>query len=95
MPVSPVSRQADVDDHARDLAAALHLIAHGTGDEKVRFIAEHDADWFVDHVLNWDVDYVDRDETAARPAINRELLDATIARIALRDRTFPALRASA
>ena len=29
-----------VSSHSRELAEALHLIAHGTGDEKVRFIAE-------------------------------------------------------
>jgi hypothetical protein len=93
MPVSPVSRPSS--DHARELADALQLIAHGTADEKVRYIAERDADWFVDHVLDWDVDYVDRDAAAARPVIDRAMLDRAIARIALRDRTFPALQASA
>jgi hypothetical protein len=65
---------------------ALQLIAHATADEKIRWIAERDADWFVDHVLNWDVDYVDRDVTGPpQSRINRELLDCAIARIALRD----------
>lgn len=89
MPVPPVSPSTD---HARELADALQLIAHGSPDEKVRFIAERDADWFVDHVLDWNVDYVDRDATRARPAIDRAMLDCAIARLALRDRTFPALR---
>lgn len=93
MQVSSHSRTAP--DHAGELAAALHLIAHGHPDEKVRFIAERDPDWFVDHVLNWDTDYVDRDEAAPRPTPAREMLDRSIARIALRDRTWPALQASA
>ena len=93
MPASPVSRPSS--NHAGELAEALQLIAHGSADEKVRYIAERDADWFVDHVLDWDVDYVDRDAAAARPVIDRAMLDRAIARIALRDRTFPALQASA
>lgn len=81
-------------DHERELAEALHLIAVGDGDEKVRYIAERDPDWFVDHVLS--VDYVDRDETTPTTSpVDRRLLDQAIARIALRDRTFGALRASA
>lgn len=90
-PATPTSS-----DHVRELAEALQLIAHGTGDEKVRYIAERDADWFVEHVLDWNVDYVDRDETVPqRRTIDRELLDTMVARVALRDRTFPALQASA
>lgn len=94
MQVSPTSHQPV--DHARELADALHLIAHGSADEKIRYIAERDADWFVDHVLDWDVSYVDRDAAPApRPRLDRVVLDRAVARIALRDRTFPALRASA
>lgn len=75
--------------HAAELAAALHLIAHGSGDEKVRYIAERDPDWFVDNVLA--VDYVDRDEIMPVPGrMDRSLLDSAIARIALRDRTHAA-----
>jgi hypothetical protein len=90
---TPDTRSA-APDHASELAAALQLIAHGSGDEKVRYIAERDPDWFVSHVLNWDeVDYIDRDETAPPTTrIDRRLLDESIARIALRDRTWPALR---
>ena len=94
MQVSPTSRPTD--EHAAALADALHLIVHGTADEKVRYIAERDADWFVDHVLDWNVDYVDRDAAAPpRPQIDCVVLDRAIARLALRDRTYPALRASA
>jgi hypothetical protein len=83
-----------VSSHARELADALHLIAHGDADEKVRFIAERDPDWFVDHVLS--VDYTDRDAVAPESGrIDRRMLDAGIARIALRDRTFDAMRVSA
>lgn len=93
MQVSSHSR-ATAPEHDRELAAALHLIAHGTADEKVRYIAERDPDWFVDHVL--DIDYTDRDAVSPESGrINRQVLDASIARIALRDRTFSALRASA
>ena len=96
MQVSSHSRTARpaASDHERALAEALHLIAHADGDETVRYIAERDPDWFVDHVLA--VDYVDRDEASPTTArIDRRLLDQAIARIALRDRTFGALRASA
>lgn len=96
MQVSSNSRATNpsASGHARELADALHLIAHGDADEKVRYIAERDPDWFVDHVLS--VDYVDRDETAPSTGrIDRRLLDQAIARIALRDRTFPALQATA
>lgn len=94
VPSQPRPVPTGTSEHARELAEALQLIAHGTADEKVRYIAERDADWFVDHVLS--VDYVDRDEVAPqRRPIDRELLDAAVARLALRDRTFPALRASA
>ncbi len=75
-----------VTSHSRELVEALQLIAHGTGDEKVRYVAERDPDWFVDHLLS--VDYVDRDETSAGPAagrIDRRLLDQSIARIVLRE----------
>jgi hypothetical protein len=83
-----------VASHSRELAEALHLIAHGTGDEKVRYIAERDPDWFVDHVLS--IDYTDRDACEPETGrIDRRLLDQSIARIALRDRTFAALPASA
>ena len=69
---------------ARDLVDALQLIAHGSGDEKVRFIAERDPDWFVDHVLS--VDYTDRDAVSPESGrIDRRMLDAGIARIALRE----------
>jgi hypothetical protein len=80
---------------AAELAAALHLIAHGTGNEKVSYIAERDPDWFVDHLLV--NDYVDRDTAAPESGVRveRALLDQSIARIALRDRTFDALRATA
>lgn len=83
-----------VTPHARELADALHLIANGTADEKARFIAERDPDWFVDHVLS--VDYTDRDAVAPESGrIDRRVLDESVARIALRDRTFAALPASA
>ncbi len=83
-----------VSSHARELAEALRLIAHGTADEKVRFIAERDPDWFVDHVLS--VDYTDRDAVAPESGrVDRRMLDSGIARIALRDRTFDALPISA
>jgi hypothetical protein len=94
-----------VSSHSRALTAALHLIAHGTADEKVRFLAERDPDWFVDHVLS--IDYTDRDAVEPRSGrIDNQMLDAGIARVALRDRTveplpttaeftFGALRASA
>jgi hypothetical protein len=80
---------------AAELAEALQLIAHGTGDEKIRFIAERDPDWFVDNLLV--NDYVDRDVAAPESGVRveRALLDRSIARIALRDRTFSALRATA
>lgn len=82
-------------DRAREFAEALQLIAYGTADEKAHWIAERDADWFVDHVLSFNVDYVDRDEVPApRPGINRELLDRGVARLALRDRTITPLRAA-
>lgn len=88
--------RSSASDHERELAEALSLIAHGTGDEKVRYIAERDPDWFVDHVLDWTVDHVDRDATEPpRRATDRAVLDSVIARIALRDRTFDALPASA
>lgn len=96
MQVSSHSRstQSAASVHERELAEALHLIAHGDADVKVRYIAERDPDWFVDHVLS--VDYVDRDEaTPTAGPIDRRMLDQAIARIALRDRTFGALRASA
>lgn len=81
-------------EHERELAEALHLIAHGSGDEKVRYIAERDPDWFVDHVLS--VDYTDRDAVEPESGrIDRRMLDCSIARIAIRDRTFGALRVSA
>jgi hypothetical protein len=32
-------------------AEALRLIAHGTNDDKLRFITERDPDWFVHQVL--------------------------------------------
>lgn len=80
---------------AADLAAALQLIAHGSGDEKIRYVAERDPDWFVDNLLS--NDYVDRDAAAPESGVRveRALLDQSIARIALRDRTFNALRATA
>lgn len=66
------------------LAVALELIAHGSAEEKVRFIAAHDPDWFVDHVLQWSVSDVDRDEVAPpRRATDRDVLDQSIARITL------------
>lgn len=93
MSLTSNSRTAPASDrHARELAEALHLVAHGTLDEKVRFIAERDPDWFVDHVLT--ADYVDRDETAPGPRVDARVLDAAVARLALRDRTFPALRSA-
>ena len=96
MQVSSHSRTAQpaASEHERELAEALHLIAHADADVKVRYIAERDPDWFVDHVLS--VDYIDRDEASpAASPIDRRVLDQAIARIALRDRTFGALRASA
>ncbi|MEO6866975.1 MAG: hypothetical protein ABI200_03045 [Gaiellales bacterium] len=76
-----------------ELVAALELIANGTGDDKVRYIAERDPDWFVDHVLQWDVDYVNRDEpTTPTRTIDRELLDRSIAKLALQKRATFALR---
>jgi hypothetical protein len=86
----PASTSTTSADHARELAAALQLIAQADGDEKIRWIAERDPDWFVDHVLS--VDYTDRDAIEPEHGrIDRRLLDQAIARIALRDRTFPAL----
>ncbi len=93
--MQPMPQPPAAFDRTRELADALQLIAFGTADEKARYIAERDADWFVDHVLNFATDYVDRDAVdAPRPAINREMLDRGIARLALRDRTFTALRAA-
>ncbi len=83
-----------VTSHARELADALHLIAHGNADQKARYIAERDPDWFVDHVLA--VDYTDRDAVAPESGrIDRRVLDESIARIALRDPAFAALPMSA
>lgn len=90
MSLTSNSRSAGPDPHARELAEALRLVAHGTPDEKVRFIAQRDPDWFVDHVLA--ADYVDRDEVAPTPRVDARVLDAAVARVALRDRTYPALR---
>lgn len=70
------------------LADALQLIATGSGDEKVRWIAARDPDWFVDHVLS--IDYTDRDAVAPQNGrMDRQLLDQTIARIALSSRLTP------
>ena len=86
MQTTPHPRRTENDDE-RSLADALHLIARGSADEKVRFIAERDPDWFVDHVLNWESDYVDRDELLPpRRATDRDVLDQAIARIVLRAR---------
>jgi hypothetical protein len=79
-----------------ELALALQLIAHGTADEKVRYIAERDPDYFVDHVLDWSVDYVDRDEVEARPRpTDRAVLDRVIARIAVREAPVATVRGAA
>lgn len=87
---------APVTDHAVELATALQLIAHGSADEKVRYIAERDADWFVDHVLNWETSYVERDVSdPPRLRLDGAMLDRAVARLALRDRTFPALELGA
>jgi hypothetical protein len=89
-----LATRSSASDHERELADALHLIAHASADEKVRFVAERDPDWFVDHVLS--VDYTDRDAVSPESGrIDRRMLDQAIARIALRDRTFAALRARA
>jgi len=75
---------------ATELAAVLQLIASGSGDDKLRYIAANDPDWFVDHVLA--VDYVDRDETApTQGRMDRAMLDAAIAKIALRAAAFDAI----
>ena len=81
----------------RALAAALQLIAHGSADDKVRYVAERDPDWFVDHVLGWgDAPDLDRDATApAQRVADRRMLDAAIARIAIRDRVDLPLRETA
>lgn len=69
---------------ADEAVAALELIATGTVAEKLRFIAQHDADLFVDHVLEWRVSYADRDVTSPTPApTDAAALDAFIARLAI------------
>jgi hypothetical protein len=64
-------------------ADALNLIASGSGDEKVRWIAERDPDWFVDHLLRHTLVLYPYEPEGGR--IDRRLLDQAIASIALRD----------
>lgn len=80
MQVPPVESSARPDE--RELVTALQLIARGSADDKLRYIASRDPDFFVDHVLG--VDYADRDVTApAATPTDRAVLDAVIARISL------------
>lgn len=63
---------------------ALELIAHGSTQQKLSFIAAHAPEELDDHLFDWNVDYVDRDSVApiaSKAAGTR--LDAVIARIAL------------
>lgn len=75
----------------RPFAEALNLIASGTGDDKVRWIAEHDPDWFVDRMLH--TAFRQREGAQLQlGAIDRDVLDQAIASIALRDGTTVPLR---
>lgn len=94
MQAQTASRSDAPANPTRAFADALNLIASGSGDDKVRWIAERDPDWFVDHVLR--IDYTDRDAVLpAHQRIDRRLLDQAIASIALRDGTWMPLRQSA
>ncbi len=76
MPVTPRSPLAAFSD-------ALNLIASGTMDEKVHWIAEHDPDWFVAHVLSHTLGIADSAERGVR--LEERLVDQAVAAIALRD----------
>lgn len=87
----PAARATSPAHPVRAFTEALNLIASGSGDDKVRWIAERDPDWFVDQVLR--IDYTDRDAVAPRQGrIDRRVLDQAIASIALRDATHVPLR---
>jgi hypothetical protein len=72
------------DTPAQDVArAALELIERGSIEEKLRFIAAHDAELFVAHVLDWRISYADRDPAAPWPSpTDPSVLDAFLARLA-------------
>ena len=77
---------------ARGFTDALNLIASGSGDDKVRWIAEHDPDWFVDQLLRFQEQNQQYLFEPSHGRIDRRLLDQAIASIALRDGTMPPLR---
>ncbi len=70
---------------ARKITDALNLIASGSGDDKVRWIAERDPDWFVDQLLRFQEQNQQYLFEPREGRIDRRLLDQAIASIALRD----------
>ena len=69
---------------------ALNLIASGTLDDKVRWIAERDPDWFVANVLTHTLGIPDSAERGIR--LDERMLDQAVAAIALRDNVRVPLR---
>ena len=63
---------------------ALELIAHGSTPQKLSFVAAHAPEELDDHLFEWHVDYVDRDQVAPTASGSAAAkLDAVVARIAL------------
>lgn len=88
------ARPATPINPTRAFADALNLIASGTGDDKVRWIAERDPDWFVDQLLRFQEQNQQYLFEPSHGRIDRRLLDQAIASIALRDCTAAPLRAA-
>lgn len=77
---------------ARGFTEALNLIASGSGDDKMRWIAERDPDWFVDQLLRFQEQNQQYLFEPEHGRIDRRLLDQAIASIALRDCSSQPLR---
>lgn len=74
---------------AREYMDALTVIARGTTGDKLHYIATHDPDLYVAHVLEWGIPYDDRKAapTRQRP-LDHAVLDEVIAQISLEQGTL-------
>jgi hypothetical protein len=77
-------------ERPNELVDALTVIARGTTGDKLHWIATHDPDLYVAHVLEWGIPYDDRKAAPARRRpLDHAVLDEVIARISLAQSALP------